>query len=33
MLSTIRRTPLSWLTHIMMAENVLNIVPKGTHHH
>jgi len=33
MLSTIRRTPYSWLTHIALAEKVLGIVPNGTHHH
>lgn len=31
-LSTINRDPISWFTTIFMAENILNIVPKGTHH-
>lgn len=33
MLSTIRRSNRSWLTHILLAERLLNIVPPGTHHH
>lgn len=30
-LSTINRTPISWFTTIFIGEDVLNIVPKGTH--
>ncbi|KAL3229792.1 Ubiquinone biosynthesis O-methyltransferase, mitochondrial [Nakaseomyces bracarensis] len=30
--STINRDPISWFTTIFMAEEVLSIVPKGTHH-
>lgn len=33
MLSTIQRSLSTWLTHIVAAEKVLGIVPKGTHHH
>lgn len=32
-LSTLNRTPKSWLFGILAAEYVLNILPKGTHHH
>ncbi|CDO92818.1 unnamed protein product [Kluyveromyces dobzhanskii CBS 2104] len=31
-LSTINRDPVSWFTTIFMAEQVLKVVPKGTHH-
>ncbi len=31
MVSTIARNPLTWLTHIVMAEYVTRIVPKHTH--
>ncbi|AET38486.1 hexaprenyldihydroxybenzoate methyltransferase Ecym_2788 [Eremothecium cymbalariae DBVPG len=31
-LSTINRDFVSWFTTIFVAENILNIVPKGTHH-
>lgn len=31
-LSTINRDPISWFTTIFMGENILKIVPKGTHH-
>lgn len=31
-LSTINRDPISWFTTIFMGEDVLKIVPKGTHH-
>ncbi|XP_077291383.1 ubiquinone biosynthesis O-methyltransferase-like [Arctopsyche grandis] len=31
-LTTLNKTRLSWLGGIVIAENVLNIVPKGTHH-
>jgi ubiquinone biosynthesis O-methyltransferase len=30
-LSTIARNPLTWLTHILMAEYVTGLVPKHTH--
>ncbi len=30
-LSTINRTPISWFTTIFMGEDILKIVPKGTH--
>lgn len=33
MVSTIARNPLTWLTHILMAEYVTGIVPKHTHHY
>lgn len=33
MLSTIRRSLATWLTHIVLAEKVIGIVPHGTHHH
>lgn len=31
-LSTINQDPISWVTTILVAENVLHLVPKGTHH-
>ncbi|CCF57133.1 hypothetical protein KAFR_0C01400 [Kazachstania africana CBS 2517] len=31
-LSTINREPISWLVNIFVAENILKMVPKGTHH-
>ncbi|SCU81532.1 LAMI_0B06656g1_1 [Lachancea mirantina] len=31
-LSTINRGPLSWFTTIFVAENLLGLVPRGTHH-
>jgi 2-polyprenyl-6-hydroxyphenyl methylase/3-demethylubiquinone-9 3-methyltransferase len=31
MLSTIAQNPMSWMTHIVFAEYITNIVPKGTH--
>ena len=33
MLSTIARNPWTWLTHILIAEKIAGIIPKGTHHH
>ena len=33
MLSTIQRNFATWLTHIVMAEKVMKVVPSGTHHH
>ena len=33
MISTIARNPMTWLTHIVMAEYVTGIVPKHTHHY
>lgn len=33
MLSTIRKSPSTWLKHIFLAEKVFGIVPSGTHHH
>lgn len=32
-LSTVNRTPKSWLFGIVGAEYVLNVLPRGTHHH
>ncbi|SCU79210.1 LANO_0A05446g1_1 [Lachancea nothofagi CBS 11611] len=32
MVSTINRDPVSWFTTIFMAEQVLRLVPRGTHH-
>ncbi|CEP63439.1 hexaprenyldihydroxybenzoate methyltransferase LALA0_S08e02476g [Lachancea lanzarotensis] len=32
MVSTINRDPVSWFTTIFMAEQVLKLVPRGTHH-
>ena len=32
-LSTINRTPKSWLFGVVGAEYVLNVLPRGTHHH
>ena len=31
MISTIAKTPLTWFTHIVLAEYVTKIVPKNTH--
>lgn len=31
--STIARNPLTWVTHIVLAEYVTRIVPKHTHHY
>ena len=33
MVSTIARNPLTWVTHIVLAEYVTRIVPKHTHHY
>lgn len=33
MMSTIRRSPSTWFSHIFMAEKIMGIVPDGTHHH
>lgn len=32
-LSTINRTPFSWFLTVFVAEDVLGLVPKGTHEH
>lgn len=31
MVSTIAKTPMTWFTHIVLAEYVTRIVPKNTH--
>jgi ubiquinone biosynthesis O-methyltransferase len=33
MVSTIAKNPLTWFTHIVLAEYVAKVVPKNTHHY
>ena len=33
MVSTIARSPTTWLTHIVLAEYVTGVVPRNTHHY
>jgi 2-polyprenyl-6-hydroxyphenyl methylase/3-demethylubiquinone-9 3-methyltransferase len=33
LLSTIRRSISTWFTHILLAERLTGLVPRGTHHH
>jgi len=33
MVSTIAKNPVTWLTHIALAEYITRIVPKGTHNY
>ena len=33
MISTIAQNPITWFTHIFMAEYVTKVVPKDTHHY